>query len=104
MRYYHQRARSGPHSLHDARQYAWSLLVFGPAAPAPRQRPHRGQLSDLPDVWVPTRASFITRLIALFTRAEKNEPSSDDDGSSGFWRPRPQPASKHQNDKDRLAA
>lgn len=104
MRYHHQRARSGQHSLHDARQYALSLLVFGPGAPAPRQRPHRGQLSDLPDVWVPTRPSFVARLIAFFAGAEKEEPSSGDDGSSGFWWRKPQQAADRKNEKDRLAA
>lgn len=67
--YRHQdRARFGPHSIHDARQYAWSVLIFGPGAPAPRQRVHPGLL---PDVYIagPAHAgSPWSRFIALFRR------------------------------------
>ena len=77
--YRHQdRARSGPHSIHDARQYAWSVLIFGPGAPAPRQRVHPGLL---PDVYIaaPARAgSTLSRFIALF-RSKRAEaaPAAD---------------------------
>lgn len=63
-----EQGRSGPHSIHDARQHAWALLVFGPGAPPPRMRPHRGQLSDLPDVSIrPRRVSLLARIIRVLT-------------------------------------
>lgn len=99
------RARSGPHSVHDARQHAWALLVFGPGAPAPRQRPHRGQLPDIPELGTSRRRpSLLTRLVALFRRtaADAETDGADEDklGWPGGTRQTPQ---RHV-EKDRLAA
>jgi hypothetical protein len=62
------RGQSGPHSIHDARQYAWARLVFGPGAPQPRMRPNRGLLPDLPGVTiVPRRPSLLVTLVRILT-------------------------------------
>ena len=74
------RARSGPHSVHDARQHAWSLLIFGPGAPAPRQRVHPGMLPDV-YVAVPGRGSILSRVIAFFRRVP--EEAAAEEGSLG---------------------
>lgn len=67
--YHDYQGRSAPHSIHDARQYAWSRLVFGAGVPAPRMRPHRGML---PDVMFPDaprrRASPLRRLLRRLFR------------------------------------
>lgn len=101
MRTLYPRARSGPHSIHDARQYAWALLVLGPGAPAPRQRPHRGLLPDVPEFRAPSRPSLLARLFARFRRSDPAgdpaaENASDQLGSD--WAP------AQQNDHERLAA
>lgn len=72
MLFHEDRARSGPHSVHDARQYAFSLLMFGPGAPAPRQRVHPGML---PDVYLPAlpRRGVIARFLGLFRREEPED-------------------------------
>lgn len=107
MRSYLHRARSGPHSIHDARQHAWALLVLGPGAPAPRQRPHRGLLSDLPDVYVPARPSLLARLIARLTGSESEpDEAAGQDGEEGshWWRASARRKAKPDTDNDRLAA
>ena len=66
--YRHYQGRSGPHSIHDARQYAWARLVFGPGVPPPNRRPHRGQLPDVPELPVrPRRPSILVRLVRILT-------------------------------------
>lgn len=66
FRRYH--GQSGPHSIHDARAYAWALLVFGPGAPPPNRRPHRGQLPDLPEATpLPRRVPLLVRLVRILT-------------------------------------
>lgn len=66
--YRHYQGRSGPHSIHDARQYAWARLVFGPGVPPPNRRPHRGQLPDVPELPIrPRRPSILVRLVRILT-------------------------------------
>lgn len=104
MRSLYQRARSGPHSVHDARQYAWSLLVLGPGAPPPRQRPHRGLLPDVAEFRTPARPSLLTRLFARFRRAEPaREPAAEDasDQPGADWA---EAGQNHRNHNGRLAA
>lgn len=74
MRSHRRPGHSGPHSIHDARQYAFALLLFGPGAPAPRQRPHRGQLSDLPEPAFSRRPSAFVRFARLVRRAVFGSP------------------------------
>ncbi len=83
--YRHRHGPSGPHSIHDARQHAWARLVFGPGAPAPNQRPHRGML---PDVYAPLRqrpASGIGRLLRWLRGKRGIEPA--DESSDGLDMP-----------------
>ena len=103
MRTLYPRARSGPHSIHDARQHAWALLVLGPGAPVPRQRPHRGMLPDVPEFRTPSRPSLLARLFARFRRSDAaaaNKPASENasDQLGADW------AAAQQKDHDRLAA
>ena len=66
--YRNYRGQSGPHSIHDARAHAWALLVFGPGAPPPNRRPHRGQLPDLPEPTpLPRRVPLLVRLVRILT-------------------------------------
>ncbi len=94
------RARSGPHSIHDARQYAWALLVLGPGAPPPRQRPHRGMLPDVPEYRAPSRPSLLGRLFARFRSDPAGDPAAEDacDQPGSDWTP------AQQEDHERLAA
>lgn len=66
--YSQYRGRSGPHSIHDARQHAWALLFFGPGAPPPRMRPHPALLPDLPEPVMPRRPSLLVGLARLLRR------------------------------------
>lgn len=76
MRSHLNRARSGPHSIHDARQHARALLIFGPGAPAPRQRPHPGLLPDVAEPARPARRrSILARFIARLRRSPSPEPA-----------------------------
>lgn len=97
------RGRSGPYSIHDARQHAWSRLVFGPGAPAPNQRPHRGMLPDVffPDDAPPPRPSLLRRLMRLFGR--KDESQTPDGAEEGLGQA-PSPAPPGKAGRDRLAA
>lgn len=99
------RARSGPHSVHDARQHAWALLVFGPGAPAPRQRPHRGQLPDVPELRASRRRpSLLSRLVALFRGpSAAGEAERADEDMHGWLGQTRQDTQRHV-EKDRLAA
>jgi hypothetical protein len=95
------RARSGPHSIHDARQYAWALLVLGPGAPPPRQRPHRSMLPDVPEYRAPSRPSLLGRLFARFRRSDPaGGPAAEDacDQPGSDW------SQAQQEDHERLAA
>jgi len=91
------RARSGPHSVHDARQHAWALLVFGPGAPAPRRRPHRGQLPDIAE-------SGLSRLLAFFGRPSAAGDAEAADEDAPGWHGEPRPDAERNVEKDRLAA
>lgn len=75
--------RSGPHSIHDARQHAWARLVLGPGAPAPNLRPHRGQLPDVhqPDAPRPLRRRMLARWLRAV--AEALDPGSGASAGGG---------------------
>lgn len=94
MRSHYRPDRSGPHSIHDARQHAFALLLFGPGAPAPRQRPHRGQLPDFPEAIPGKPPSAFIRFIrrAVFGRLADPAPEK---GEPDGW---------HTETRDRLAA
>lgn len=100
MRNLYQRARSGPHSVQDARQYAWALLVLGPA-PAPRQRPHRGSLPDVPEFHSPSRPSLLARFFARFRRARPGDETAAEDAPDQLGADL---AEAGQNHNGRLAA
>lgn len=106
MRIHH--ARSGPHSVHDARQYAWSLLILGPGAPAPRQRPHPGMLPDISDANAARRRrSLIADFAGWFRRAalgkapEAKAPGAVEASDNGELRAGP---NGKQDNHHRLAA
>lgn len=102
MRNLYQRVRSGPHSVHDARQYAWALLIFGPGAPAPRQRSHPDLPPEVPDAERPARRpSLLARLTAWFRRSSAGRPAdgADPPGKEGRL-----PTGRNTNDEGRLAA
>ena len=95
------RGRSGPHSIHDARQHAWARLVFGPGAPAPRQRPHRGMLPDVYYPEAPGRPSLFVRLMRQLRGKGDNDPEEELGDGSGRT---DASAETREAGEDRLAA
>ena len=81
--YTHYRDRSGPHSIHDARQYAWSRLVFGPGAPAPRMRPHPGMLPDVQFPDPPARTRSLLKRLLDTLRSRGAAPGNEIDTRDG---------------------
>lgn len=103
MRSHQSRARSGPHSIHDARQHAWALLIFGPGAPAPRQRPHPGLLPDVAEPQLVRRPSMLARFIA---RLRRSSPSKSPEAAHDvdIWSGQSRSYNQVIQEKDRLAA
>ena len=112
--YRHHQGLSGPHSFEDAQQYAWARLIFGPGAPPPRMRPHRGQLPDVPEFPTsPRRPSLIAMLVRILTLRTILDPTVSGEVVEGAEtkararRARPGTWSREREDsdrKDRLAA